>query len=98
MSRTAPAPTVSDQLDYCSEEYNSTFKRYCIIFGQPTQAEQTFRLAVIFILIFKEDGHMSKAKYIKNAQGYFETKVWNGTYRNGKKHYISLYSKKPVVI
>lgn len=37
---------------------------------------------------------MAKAKYAKNKKGYFETKVWDGTYRDGKKHYISLYSKK----
>lgn len=27
-------------------------KEYCIIFGQPSQAEHTFQLAVIFVPIF----------------------------------------------
>lgn len=37
---------------------------------------------------------MAKAKYARQKNGYFETKVWDGTYRNGKKHYVSIRSKK----
>ena len=37
---------------------------------------------------------MAKAKYAKGNDGYFTTRVWNGTYRNNKKHYIPLRSKK----
>lgn len=33
-------------------------------------------------------------KYKRNSQGYFHTSVWDGTYKDGKKHYIHLYSKK----
>lgn len=38
---------------------------------------------------------MAKAKYLKQKDGYFQTKVWDGTYTDtGKKHYITLRSKK----
>lgn len=33
-------------------------------------------------------------KYKKNSLGYFHARVWDGTYRNGKKHYKQVYSKK----
>ena len=38
---------------------------------------------------------MAKAKYSRGKDGYFRTKVWDGTYNpNGTKHRISLYSSK----
>lgn len=37
---------------------------------------------------------MAKAKYTKDSKGYFQTKVWDGTYVNGKKHRITLRSSK----
>lgn len=38
---------------------------------------------------------MAKAKYEKGKDGYFQTKVWDGTYTDkGKKHYVSIRSKK----
>lgn len=38
---------------------------------------------------------MAKAKYVRQKDGYFQTKVWDGTYTDtGKKHYITLRSKK----
>lgn len=38
---------------------------------------------------------MAKAKYTKDAKGYFQTKVWDGTYTDlGKKHYITLRTTK----
>lgn len=37
---------------------------------------------------------MAKAKYTKQANGYFQARVWDGTYRNGKKHYVMLRSRK----
>lgn len=38
---------------------------------------------------------MAKAKYTRQKDGYFQTKVWDGTYTDkGKKHYISLRSEK----
>ena len=38
---------------------------------------------------------MAKTKYTKQAGGYFQTKVWDGTYTSsGKKKYISLRSYK----
>ena len=37
---------------------------------------------------------MAKAKYSLNSQGYYQTKVWDGTYVNGRKHRITLTSKK----
>ena len=38
---------------------------------------------------------MAKAKYTRGKDGYFQAKVWDGTYKeNGKKHYIPLRSKK----
>lgn len=38
---------------------------------------------------------MAKAKYTRGKDGYFQAKVWDGTYKeNGRKHYIPLRSKK----
>lgn len=38
---------------------------------------------------------MAKAKYKRGADGYFQTRVWDGTYTAaGKKKYISVRSKK----
>ena len=36
---------------------------------------------------------MAKAKYTKQSNGYFQAYVWDGTYRDGKKHRIVLRSK-----
>lgn len=33
-------------------------------------------------------------KYTKQKNGYFQTRVWDGTYQNGIKHHITLRSKK----
>ncbi len=41
---------------------------------------------------------MAKAKYTRGKDGYFQAKVWDGTYTEfGKKHYIPLRSKKSSV-
>ncbi|WP_462368831.1 tyrosine-type recombinase/integrase [Roseburia hominis] len=37
---------------------------------------------------------MAKAKYTKQKNGYFQARVWDGSYVNGKKHYITIRSKK----
>lgn len=38
---------------------------------------------------------MAKAKYTKQKNGYFQTRVWDGTYKeDGKKKYIFIRSKK----
>lgn len=38
---------------------------------------------------------MAKAKYIRGADGYFKTNVWDGTYKpDGRKHYVPLRSRK----
>lgn len=38
---------------------------------------------------------MAKAKYTRRANGYFEARVWDGTYNaDGTKHRVSVYSKK----
>lgn len=38
---------------------------------------------------------MAKAKYTRRANGYFEARVWDGSYNeDGTKHRISVYSKK----
>lgn len=37
---------------------------------------------------------MATAKYKKGKNGYYKTNVWDGTYQNGKKHYVVLRSKK----
>ena len=38
---------------------------------------------------------MAKAKYTKQKNGYFQTRVWDGSYNDdGTKHYIMLRSKK----
>lgn len=37
---------------------------------------------------------MATAKYKRGADGYFSTKVWDGTYVDGKKHRVNLRSKK----
>ena len=36
---------------------------------------------------------MAKAKYVRQANGYFQTSIWDGTYVNGKKRRIILRSK-----
>ena len=33
-------------------------------------------------------------KYTKNSMGYYHTRVWDGTWVNGKKHYKQVYSSK----
>lgn len=50
----------------------------------------------IFMPIFiGKDDTMAKAKYTKGKDGYYKTNVWDGTYtESGKKHLISLRSKK----
>nr|DAX42304.1 MAG TPA: Integrase [Caudoviricetes sp.] len=46
------------------------------------------------MLFFKESRYnMAKAKYKRQANGYFQAFVWDGTYRNGTKHYVTLRSK-----
>ncbi len=37
---------------------------------------------------------MANTKYARGADGYFQTKVWDGTYVNGTKHRVSLRTKK----
>ena len=37
---------------------------------------------------------MAKAKYTKQKNGYFQARVWDGSYVDGKKHYITIRSKK----
>lgn len=37
---------------------------------------------------------MATAKYKKGKDGYFQTKIWDGTYENGKKHRKTLRTKK----
>ena len=34
------------------------------------------------------------AKYTRGSDGRFTAQVWDGTYRNGKKHYIKIRSDK----
>ena len=46
------------------------------------------------MLFFKESRYnMAKAKYVRQANGYFQTSIWDGTYVNGKKRRIILRSK-----
>lgn len=38
---------------------------------------------------------MAKAKYTRQKNGYFQTKVWDGTYtKDGKKHLVNLRTNK----
>ena len=37
---------------------------------------------------------MARAKYQKRADGRYATRVWDGTYKDGKKNYVTLYSTK----
>lgn len=38
---------------------------------------------------------MAKAKYARGTDGYFQTKVWDGSYNdNGTKHRVTLRSSK----
>lgn len=37
---------------------------------------------------------MAKAKYTKDKDGYFQTKVWDGTYSDGQKHRVNLRTRK----
>ena len=37
---------------------------------------------------------MAKAKYTKQKNGYFQARVWDGSYVDGKKHYITIRSRK----
>lgn len=54
------------------------------------------RTSVLFMqILHKENDFMAKAKYTKGSDGYFQAKVWDGTYTDlGKKHYISLRTDK----
>lgn len=56
-NKTAPAPTGTALHRY--QKMIPTIQKYCIIFGGSLQAEHTFRLAVIFIPIFKDSISMS---------------------------------------
>lgn len=52
-------------------------------------------LAKYHINDYKEGDTMATAKYKRGKDGYFQAKVWDGTYlENGKKHYVPLRSKK----
>ena len=65
---------------------------YCIIFGDRWQ--ETICLFCTYFY-HKEDDIMAKAKYTKQKNGYFQTRVWDGGYNDdGTKHYIMLRSKK----
>ena len=67
--------------------------KYCITSESSLQAK--ISLAVIFIRIFKEDGTMATAKYTKGKDGFFQAKVWDGTYTDkGVKHRVTLRTKK----
>lgn len=37
---------------------------------------------------------MATTKYKRGTDGYFQAKVWDGTYRDGKKHRVSIRTKK----
>ena len=37
---------------------------------------------------------MAKAKYTRQKNGYFQARVWDGTYHGTQKHYITIRSKK----
>ena len=37
---------------------------------------------------------MAKAKYSRQKNGYFQARVWDGTYQGAKKHYVTIRSKK----
>lgn len=37
---------------------------------------------------------MAKAKYTRQKNGYFQARVWDGTYQGTQKHYITIRSKK----
>lgn len=57
--------------------------------------ENTRSLAAIFVPIFKEDDTMAKAKYTKGKDGYYATRLWDGTYNpDGTKHRVNLRTKK----
>lgn len=51
---------------------------------------------LLFLYLFlKEDDTMAKTKYTRDGQGYFQTKVWDGTYTpSGQKHRVTLRTKK----
>ena len=51
--------------------------------------------AFLCLFLGKDDTYMAKAKYSRQKNGYFQTKVWDGTYlANGKKHLVNLRSDK----
>ena len=37
---------------------------------------------------------MAKAKYSRQKNGYFQARVWDGTYQGTQKHYVTIRSKK----
>ena len=37
---------------------------------------------------------MPRTKYTKQKNGYFQTRVWDGTYKQGKKNYVIIRTKK----
>lgn len=49
--KTAPAPTGTVPINYISEDIQSYYKKYCIIFGQPMQENKSSQ-AVIFVPFF----------------------------------------------
>ena len=51
-------------------------------------------VSVAFPATKRKEPKMAKAKYTKQKNGYFQARVWDGSYVDGKKHYITIRSKK----
>lgn len=69
-----------------SEEWYPNFQNIVSSSGSPRKRNIRFDwLLFLYPFLRKEDDHLAKAKYTKGKDGYFATKVWDGTHRNEKK-------------
>ena len=64
--------------------------------GTGVKTNIRFPMPVIFAPFFQkmEVQNMAKAKYTRQKNGYFQARVWDGTYQGTQKHYITIRSKK----
>lgn len=76
---------------------NINLKQVILYHPAPVLAMGVFFILKIpgFCAGARKDDIMAKAKYKQGVDGYWQTKVWDGTYNeNGTKHRITLRSKK----
>lgn len=88
-----PAATGSGQ--DTPEDDASKSLSYCIIFNATIQSGTYFRYRLLFQQQKRKEDDFMAVKYKRGSDGYFQAKVWDGTYTaSGKRHYIRVRSKK----